>query len=302
MMKRYIATSQSIALHDLLDQETDRVVTRLTDNQFQVSNYPGSHRPSEEVAHRVREYEAITATLQALTATGCYWISPEHERLIVRCINRIEITARTIPGNMSVGLWYLRQYPALLLMYCGGIAAIEAEKYWMFAALMLKPDAYRLTGNGIARTTPLEILQPGMVLPEYADELPNATTRAPISEHLYHALREPLRSYIPDDEQYSLRFDEFEYLCCLMEVDLGLARNEGNPSWRWGRFLNRSNPLSYPDPMKNIIAIIDSEVARHGATWLPIEAGLFGGSPERFAHARDHLHEVLQPVWPQLRW
>ena len=46
----------------------------------------------------------------------------------------------------------------------------------------------------------------------------------PLSNHLFEALREPLRDYLPDDAEYDAAFDWFEYLICLAHIDQQTTR------------------------------------------------------------------------------
>jgi hypothetical protein len=46
----------------------------------------------------------------------------------------------------------------------------------------------------------------------------------PLSNHLFEVLREPLRQYVPDDNEYDAAFDWFEYLICLAHIDQQTTR------------------------------------------------------------------------------
>ncbi len=46
----------------------------------------------------------------------------------------------------------------------------------------------------------------------------------PLSNHLFSVLRDPLRDYWPDDQDYDGAFDLFEYLLCLTYADLNITR------------------------------------------------------------------------------
>ena len=51
-----------------------------------------------------------------------------------------------------------------------------------------------------------------------------AKHHTPLSDRLFEILRDPLREYLPSDDEYDRTFDWFEYLLCLCHCDAGTTR------------------------------------------------------------------------------
>ena len=138
-LKRYLAEDRfRIELHDLVMRETESLYTKFTDRSFASDEGSGDKQDLKaRFQRRVQRYETHVEMLQALFATGCFWGQPQHEALWTRSIERIA----NPPGSRNgYTLWInLRRYPALLLLYAGGVASIAAHKYSTLAALLVKP-------------------------------------------------------------------------------------------------------------------------------------------------------------------
>jgi hypothetical protein len=116
--------------------------------------------------------------------------------------------------------------------------------------------------------------------------------KTPVSDHLFVKLREPLREYLPRDEDYQKAFDRFEYLLGLVHADLN--RLEWKPGCWWGPvgcFIWRS---AYEGG--GISETISAEIEAEGADWAPLKAGLFGGSVEQAKTAKAHFDAFLKEV------
>ena len=65
--------------------------------------------------------------------TGCYWDESQHENLWARSLEMLA----TIPGEENgTTRPHFGLYPALLLLYAGGLAAVTAERYGTLSALL----------------------------------------------------------------------------------------------------------------------------------------------------------------------
>ena len=135
-LKKYLAEDRHrIEIHDLMMQETESLYAKLTDRDFPADEgWADNQDFATRLLRRVKRYEAHTETLQALFATGCFWGESQHEPLWTRFIERIANPAGSRSGRV---VWInLQRYPALLLLYAGGIASIAAQKYGTLAALL----------------------------------------------------------------------------------------------------------------------------------------------------------------------
>jgi hypothetical protein len=112
----------------------------------------------------------------------------------------------------------MRLYPALALLYGGGIAALARGHYSTFAALLTKVIVRSLTGE---RPLVLSLYPQAAVQERVAQLLPGLERHyTPMSDHLFDWLRDPLREFILADDVYEKPFDRFEYLRALVHGDI----------------------------------------------------------------------------------
>jgi hypothetical protein len=152
--------------------------------------------------------------------TGCYWSRESQENLWINCLERIANNLSRECGVFIKILHNLRLYPALLLLYGGGIASIAAKKYDMFSSLLHIPRIISLYDG---ETIPAERLNIYSVIDyEHSQKLLPSVGRlyTPLSDHLYEILRGPFREILPQDIRYQECFDRFEYLFALVHADL----------------------------------------------------------------------------------
>ena len=282
-VKRYLSEDRyKIPLNDLVVKETEKLYSELSDENFPLQ---GIHPTGEEMLKRLRKYESLVETLQAIIITGCHWGERTHEILWVRCLERI---ANPLGGRPGLNIWLsLRYYPALLLLYSGGIASIAREQYSTFSTLLNK---VKVRDNGRQELLIFSI-HPILVLDHSEGQLLPGRERqyTPLNNHLYEVLREPLREFLPDDTQYKRYFDRFEYFLALIHADL-CEQHEFQVHWPAGLFysLRRYRPESH------IMEQIQLEAASAGEDWPPLRAGFFNGSYERFQQIKEVVDEHIK--------
>ena len=270
-VKKYLVDDRyRIRLHDLVMDELNLLDGELSDTHFPV----GVPFTSDELWRRVQRYEALSEMLLAIIITGCYW-DEKSQQLWAKCLERLSYRPTAISG---VPAWIdLRLYPALLLLYGGGIAAIVAGQYDTFATLLTKAMA-RVESKDqplVLAVNAWEVMEQNI-----AQQLPNMQNQiSPLSDHLYSVLRAHLKEYLPQDIRYQECFDRFEYLLALVHADLAEKQNNrifgpiGCFGWR-GRGAFR---LDAPP----IMGEIESEIAKAGENWPLLKAELFDTSVER---------------------
>ncbi len=293
-LKKYLVDKQHrIRLRDFVHEEQEKLYSELSPEHFPLDTR-FSH---EEFIRRVQRYESLTEILVALTITGCYWSEEYHEHLWIKCIERIANLHELKNGQGYPELWRnLSLYPALLLLYAGGIASIAARNYGTFAALLTKPvvrDASRNKPLVLALNTCRVMEQSvGQKLPYMRG------CHTPLSEHLYKVVREPLREFLPQDIDYEECFDRFEYLLGLVHADLylELLGSPYGPVGRFGwkyEFGVKNGYAVYKNP---IVEEIELESIDAGDNWLPLTTGLFNGSLERFLYIKKAYDQDLGEV------
>jgi hypothetical protein len=100
-----------------------------------LGRYDRSHPQSAELAvSSLNRYESALEVLAALFVHGCYRGKEGHRPVWETSLQRI---ANARKGNSGSTAWLnLLHYPALLLFYAGGIAAVAGEKFQNLLSLM----------------------------------------------------------------------------------------------------------------------------------------------------------------------
>jgi hypothetical protein len=295
MLKRYLVDpNQRIKLYDLISGETEKVCNELTHKNFPGEPIPSSAVAQEEFVKRVHRYEGLTQVLAALFATGCYWGELGQENHWVKSLERIA-NAIDFQGGWSV--WNeLRFYPALLLLYAGGLAAVASGRYYILEALLAKPrykgnegaaSLYEklfperiITNNGLART----LLTP--------DRRGRVSPRNEYNEYLHGYFRSTLRELLPLDSEYDEVFDRFEFLLCANYVHR--KRNLiGSPV---GRFLRHYSVYSFTE--NTFGKEMSDEVEKEQNNWPPLKGGMFDGSTAHFIAAMKQVEAACKNMVP----
>jgi hypothetical protein len=289
-LKRYLPEEKyKIRVRDLVIDEANRLHEELSDARYPVDGVTITY---DTVAERAKEFESLTEVLRAIIITGCYWGEEFHQDIWKQCLERI-----ADPGGKTGGYdlyLKLKLYPALLLLYAGGIAAVAAGNYGNLATLLI-----RARGNlPYKKEAPLgHILDPESVLePEAALRLLKSERKlyTPTNDYLFQVLREPLRNLIPRDAEYQRSFDRFEYLFSLVSGDL-YEKIESYTAWNVGCFLWRDR--DHLGLKESVLGDLYHEIESAAGSWSGFKAGLFDGSIDRFQFIKSKFDDDL----PRLR-
>jgi|SRR6185503_1409003 len=272
-LKRYLVDPAArIKLHDVVQEETQRVYPELGPKNFPV----GHPQPSiEELSKRAQHYEVLVDTLLAIVTTGCFWGEKQHVEIWPKPAERIANQPR-IEGAFFEHLDSMRTYPALLLLYGGGIAAMAAQKYDTFAALMTRPRYF--DGN---QRRPLVTEFSGRSV-SFMDEQSGRRTPIRLSWHLHRHFRSHFNHLIPDDEDFRNIFDRFELFFGLVRMNL----SQGDAFWT-GDYVNR---YRY-NPDRSVEKAIEVELSAGGDSCPYLKAGLFDGSADKMKEIQAMLIE-----------
>lgn len=273
--------SKRIQLHKLVHGEANKLAKEFAGPAFPVS---GTEPVPSDILERVRKYEEMSAVLIGVLATGCYYGTPEHERLWVDAIKRVGN-----PPADSSGYTFLikmRKYPALLLWYSASLGAIASQNFAMLNTLL---SGLELRGRHKSETEPIAVaLHPSDVIEDSTFSwMRNDKQRwfTPLSDHIFSVLREPLRAYLDDDLEYDEAFDRFEFIRALVELD------SGNPLGGWPTIGRFGWKISRFDG--GIRRLVSAEISRFQQKWPPLQAGMFGGDLNRLVTAQKKLDEQL---------
>lgn len=281
-LKKYIVDDRHrIRLHDFVMQEVENLNTELSDEHFPVKReeMPFS---KEELNNRLQRYESLIEIVQSMMIYGCYWGDESQENIWMKCLERI---ANPSGATEEMTVWLnLRLYPALLLLYSGGIASIATEKYGTFSTLLTKRS---VDGNVpiILNLYKYSVFTDGTS--KYISGYENHHT--PISSYLFEILREPFREILPQDVDYQKCFDRFEYLLGLIYADLDEKKYGGNYNGPVGNFGWNSKYNNYVD----IMSKVEYEISENGKNFPLLNVGLFNGSIERIQEVKNGFDEYV---------
>jgi hypothetical protein len=284
-LKRYLPDPQQrIRLHDLVIQETEKLYSELTDEQFPIEDFPPGEKRIQEFTNRLRRYEELSVALLSFMIAGCYWGESHQKDLWKNCLERIANPSGST-GTSEV-FTQLRSYPALLLLYGAGIASIASEHYdtlfTLFHEVRIKVLQYHHSDS--SEEPAILTLHAGKVLDsDLLKQLPDLKGHwNPGSKFLPIVLRESLREYIPDDRRYIKYFDRFEYIFALEYWHL-------NPVWAP---IGNIGMASYEteNPIRQEVSL---EIHQAGANAPLLQAGFFGGTQEQYQQIRAEYGHFL---------
>lgn len=286
--KRYLSEERHrIRLHDLVMGEANKIHERLSsDAEVSKAGFEG-----DALLETVRRFEDYAEILQHVFAVGCYWGTAHHRDTWIKGLQRVA----NPDGQRGPKTENILRYPALLLSYAGGIAALAAGEYGTFGTLLTEPE---LQGNGSSHEREPLILEvhtlDGPLSVDTAKRLPGMEDKkVPLSEWLFDVVREPLRRVVPDDARYELLFDWYEYLAALVYVDVRYADDLSRRTWGpAGRF-------AYKWRYGQRLDDIREEAEAAGTDWPPLAAGLFEGKLERFLEVKEAFDDTC---WSGSRW
>lgn len=214
-VKRYLPDPmKKIRLHDLFQEETEVVAQETLYERHSLNE----DVTPESFQSRLRQFESLSERLIAMGAAVGYYDTGENTHLLRRSIERL---ASPLASQNGRSMWIgLRNYPALLILYSTGLAALSADHFQTLTTVMSKPevDLYR-RGERVAA---LYCLHHYRVFDNSQKMLPIPkadTLITPVSDYLFIRMREVVKSYLPDDERYEEIFDRFEFLQALVYMD-----------------------------------------------------------------------------------
>ena len=281
-VKEYLSEDRyRIQLSDFIGGVADTLSQQIVSEEFPVSL--AAQLSEEGIRQRMERFCEISQVAQAVILVGCYFGTKTHEKLWVDLLQRVANPPGEKAGN--VVLLNLQHFPALVLLYAGGIAAIAGENFETLLALLSKPKIYDRREQPQSVLTALSHHR--VVETDLLNKIFGQRRYTPMSDHLCTLLRQPLRSLLPDDRQYQKCFDRFEYMKSLLSADVtGGAQAIGSFGWRWR--------YDEQDTMKEMA----EEELSLAMNWPPYKAGWFQASRERFTSAKNKVSDAIQ----QLNW
>jgi hypothetical protein len=292
-VKEYLPEERfKLKLHDLVASEVRDILKKTP--RFDFHEIPNS----DTMAARLHAYEAIANDLILIQGLLGYWGEGSHRSLLGLGAKRI---CDQILPQSGLTLWLAyRWYPALLLLYSGGITAVAAGRYENLRDLMLVRVPHPFDGvsaESILIHSVADAMRDMDRLRAF-NTLPGLERRyTPRSEYLFTFFQPIFDDLLLLGSEYEAAFDRFELLYALehghrYENQLGTLSEAAR---FWGPVGRFGWKMAYrEDPIKAIIAEADAE----GPSWPPVQAGLFGGSLSRFKEVAAGYRKMLE----EIRW
>ena len=266
-----------IKLHDLVSQKIREVLSATAEDYFSVRGIWSS----EEFLDRLHRYESITTELLQIQTLLGVWSEPYHETILTLAPKRL---AGRLKIESGLTAWLsLRYYPLLLLLYCGGIAAVASNRYTNLRELMLTttPDPRDQRQRGpLIRSVAGQMNE----LTDAFKTLPGHERQyTPRSEYLLKTLQPLLDDLLFLGADYESNFDRFEVLYALEHAHLYAREGFGRV---WG-------PVGRFGWKRDAFTLVTAEAEQEGASWAPVKAGLFDGSIDRFKELASQYGDSL---------
>lgn len=252
-----------IELHDLLAENLGRVIAAATPERYPVLLRKASYEDS------MRGYRADMDTVMHLVANGVYHDDGTHAGQWTQAIQRLTNLRRSAPPEWNDELEYLRHYPALLAVWCAGVAAILGSREQALHPLLMTPRWTPHFGTDRSPQPAVVYLSPSRLLAgNLINQFDGQNRRYPHSRLIREQAREPLAALEPDDEAYNAACSRLEFLATMLAFDHAIAPYDV-ATWHGEFLLGRGfNQLSEQ---------ISQEI---GPGWPLLEAGAFGGDAE----------------------
>jgi hypothetical protein len=305
-VKKYLVDeSYEIRLHDLMNQEFERFSAELSDDEkFPVKDI-SRDKFEEEFRRQLELYESITEPILSMMITGCYWGKKSHNYIWIKYLEKlvnyhrrqyypkshtkIRHISEEYDINSKEALLRLKLYPALLLLYGGGIASIAAGKYDFLSNLAAKKISYN---DNEIHSLLMNLGKLDVINSDLQKQLSGQDDSCIwLSDHLLTILKKQFSESIYFDTNLERYFDRLEYLMILIRYNTLKNNIKIKNELKCTRF------FEYWDPENSekieIIEDIKSEVLREGKNWPPVQSGLFEGSTKAVIHAGDLVMDLI---------
>jgi hypothetical protein len=268
-------------LDRLLQGEVARVVAAMVDEGFA----PNASYSNDEFARRLGAYETLTEQLGRTCAALAYWYGDTDERMVPRVIARLSNSLERDAGQQPY--LELMLYPAVLVLYSAGVAAVVGRREGFLADLLGLP-VIRVRGEW--KPAAQTLYAQAAIDHRIGQRIPGLERHhTPASDRVYQTIRPWLAEVEPDDVDCERAFDRWGYLFGLVSFDM--TRGDGPSGWASvGRFSWRGGHGRAIEPD------ISREAIGAGAEWPLLKAGLFRKDPARLATSIEGWQETIQSI------
>jgi len=261
-----------IMLHNLVYKETEKVYKTLSTWDPQVAGSIDGI-----IKKRIAEAEIATETLRKIFAYGCYFGLEDQQELWTMSLNRLGTMPFT---NGSDFLIKLQSYPAMLVMYAGGVNSLAGNRYYNLRSVLSSKAKTAAYGQ-----QPLVAVANCTMLGSGANSLLGFENRkTPLSDHLNRLLVKDEPHELIYETDFNSVFDRWEVLLGMVVADNLRARASG----AWAPV----GAFSWRDEHSDERALNIIEQEMKSDNWGPLKVGLFDASPDRAGKAFAVVKEL----------
>lgn len=274
--RRALAEPVGQTVTDRVQAAASAVLDLLTESRYPTSGRLDDHELPAELEKRLTGYEHDLAPLLRLVAIGVRSGDRRHDDLWVTLVERFLRPESRDRGAEDV--WVnAAAYPALLLVYVIGVAAVASGRDDLVHRLLCR------TSVGDGRPVPAlrALALRNVVDPRHATALPSWAGMPP-HQALSVQLRQVLSRVffnVVDGSAFEWAFADYEFLRSLLELHDGAFSSLGEFAVR----LDQAGDVIY-----------ERNLARLNADSALLRAGAFDGEPDKVAAAWRELRQATQ--------
>lgn len=279
-VKDLLDKHSSTKLHDFMVDEIKRFLELTTTKYLKIQD----QLSREEILKMISEYEVISHDITNLTSCIAYWAKPEHKQVLQKTVTKMTDKLKQ-PDSTQIALQW---YPAILQIYCAGIAATDGQRYDSLSNIFYARTLHSVTRRNHAFqvdsiASAIKTINQSKLFNNFEEFKGHYFA---MSEHLYSFLRQTLEDLIFVGD-YEVAFDDFEVLLNLVIIDrntndkIDVYPPSGRFTWKHQR---DDNP-----PLKRII----KEAKAEEKNWEPLKHGFFRGDYERFMEIAEKYDQEL---------
>lgn len=281
-LKKLIAEpDKRIDLHELVHAETEKLYTVI--KELDIQNSPDETKALEWL----KEAESASKNLRTIFAYGCYFGRPEHAYLWSKALNRLSKPPETTGSTQ----WLQYQlYPALLVFYSGGIAALDSGNYQSLSALFDVAIEKPVDGPvPLPRIANPFFIPKGLGNKLFRGEKDNYKT--PFSDHVFELFNSEFPETLIFEDGLEESFDQWELLVSMAAAEHELDKDFGRTWAPAGRFAWRNR-----NTQSGILEATRAQLDKSDGNWLPFKSGLFQNSTDRAKQALQAVENIAEEM------
>lgn len=273
-----------IKLDDQVNAAVRATLVQLSNERFPLNT---AQVTGKDFTARLATYELSIRSLQEKAVLLGKWATPAQLPTLINLLARLSDGCTGVETGSD--LWLsMRWYPVSLLFYSTSIAALSSGNYDALAAIhntkILSPTR-RSERASVSLLVPIvEAMVRIAECNAWKCTEQYRTQLTPESEHLFGVLRAVTNDLLFLGSSYEYLFDRYEILRALLFADM--TDRGWAPVGRFGRKYcigGQNNPYSE----------LRTEAKQQQDKWGPIQAGLFGGSYDRFEKIASKFENEL---------